>query len=421
MKNSQILFGVSMDTKSKGTIQAIVVEKSKGIDLDKAKKIAIKYGSINPIPKVHETEKSFRFRQRAPSKFIKDSFRSFKVQEQGVIIIYGKLKESKMSEFRSSPNLIKFSEENLPDKIQILRAGSFFHDGREIEVSQKDLISMVQNFSERVRGIDLMIDFSHNSEGEAAGWIKNLILSDDKGELWAEVDWTKAGQDSLKNKAFRYISADFSFAYKDNESLKNHGATLFGAGLTNRPVVKSMEPIILSEININLNKEDKMDEEKKEMQEGALSLEDAMQVIEDLKDDLLKKDEELISIRKELEEGKLKGEEKLAEMKKEKELTEKNQAFDKKLSEGVVVEAQRQAFIDNDMDKFLSLQADIKLSESGNAQTPKESSFNESNFQDKIIALAEKRAREEKIEIQDAISKELKENPKAQEFYNGLV
>ena len=152
-----------------------------------------------------------------------------------------------------------------------------------------------------------------------------------------------------------------------------------------------------------------------------MSLEDAMQVIKDLKDDLLKKDEELISIRKELEEGKLKGEEKLAEMKKEKELAEKNQAFDKKLSEGVVVEAQRQAFIDNDMDKFLSLQADIKLSESGNAQTPKESSFNESNFQDKIIALAEKRAREEKIEIQDAISKELKENPKAQEFYNGLV
>ena len=421
MKNLPILFGVSMDNKSKGTIQAIVVEKSKGIDLDKAKKIAIKYGSINPIPKSHETEKSFRFRQRDPSKFIKGSFRSFKVQEQGVIIIYGKLKEAKMSEFRSSPNLIKFSEENLPDKIQILRAGNFFHDGREIEVTQKDLISMVQNFSERVRGIDLMIDFSHNSEGEAAGWIKNLILSDDKTELWAEVDWTKAGQDSLKNKAFRYISADFSFAYKDNESLKNHGATLFGAGLTNRPVVKSMEPIILSEININLNKEDKMDEEKKEMQEDAMSLEDAMQVIKDLKDDLLKKDEELISIRKELEEGKLKGEEKLAEMKKEKELAEKNQAFDKKLSEGVVVEAQRQAFIDNDMDKFLSLQADIKLSESGNAQTPKESSFNESNFQDKIIALAEKRAREEKIEIQDAISKELKENPKAQEFYNGLV
>ena len=110
-----------------------------------------------------------------------------------------------------------------------------------------------------------------------------------------------------------------------------------------------------------------------------------------------------------------------SEMKKEKELMEKNQAFDKKLSEGVVVEAQRQAFIDNDMDKFLSLQADIKLSESGNNQTPKDDLFNESNFEDKIIALAEKRAREEKIEIQDAISKELKENPKAQKFYNGLV
>jgi phage I-like protein len=407
---------------SEKIIQTIIVDKVNGVGLEQAKKKALKYGSKNPIPKVHETEKSFMFRQVDPSKFIKDSFSAFKVPEQGVRIIYGKLKDATMSEFRTSPNLIKFSEENLPDKIQILRAGNFYHEGREIEVKKNDLISMVQNFSEKVRGIDLMIDFSHNSEGEAAGWIKKLMLSDDKNELWAEVDWTKAGQDSLKNKAFKYISADFSFAYKDNESLKDHGPTLFGAGLTNRPVVKSMEPIVLSELNINPNKEDKMGYEAKEMQEEEMmSLEDAMKMIRDLKDDLLKKDEELISMRKELEEGMLKGEEKLAEIKKEKELMTKNQAFDKKLSEGVVVEAQRQAFIDNDMEKFLSLQADIKLSEKGNSQTPKSELFNESNYEDKIIELAEKRAKEENISIEVAISRELQLNPKAEKFYNSLV
>jgi hypothetical protein len=146
-----------------------------------------------------------------------------------------------------------------------------------------------------------------------------------------------------------------------------------------------------------------------------------MKMIRDLKDDLLKKDEELISMRKELEEGMLKGEEKLAEIKKEKELMTKNQAFDKKLSEGVVVEAQRQAFIDNDMEKFLSLQADIKLSEKGNSQTPKSELFNESNYEDKIIELAEKRAKEENISIEVAISRELQLNPKAEKFYNSLV
>jgi phage I-like protein len=329
-----------------------------------------------------------------------------------------------MSEFRSSPFFIQLSEEKTPDKIQILRAGKFFHDGREIEVVQKDLENMVKNFSEKVRGIDLMIDFSHNSEGEAAGWIKKLILNEEKNELWAEVEWTPTGKNSLSNKAFKYISADFSFAYKDNETLKDYGPTLFGAGLTNRPVVKSMEPIVLSEeIPINLNKDNlmygdakKLEEEEK-LEEG-MTIEEAMKLIKDLKDDLLKKDEELISIRKELEEGKLKDQEKLAELEKEKELMEKNLAFDKKLSEGVVVEAQRQAFIDKDMDKFLSLQADIKLSESGSNIVPKDSKkLTKDNFEEKIIELAEKRAKEENISLDIAISDELRNHKESKDLY----
>ena len=325
-----------------------------------------------------------------------------------------------MSEFRFIPVLL--SEEAIPKKVQLLRAGNFFHDGRDIKISNHDLKNMVKNFSEKVRGIDLMIDFSHNSEGEAAGWIKNLVLSDNDNQLWAEVDWTPTGLKSLENKAFKYISADFSFDYKDNEKLDSYGATLFGAGLTNRPVVKSMEPIVLSENN-NLNSEvTKMangDYEKEALQEGEGN-EELEALIKQLKDDLLKKDEELISLRKELEENKLEKEERLAEMEKEKALGEKNKAFDNKLSEGLVVEAQRTPFIENDMEKFLSLQHEIKLSETGTSKEP-ESKMNKENFEDKVIALAEKKAKEEKLPIDEAIGKVLKENIEIEKLYNSIA
>jgi hypothetical protein len=419
-----------------GNIQSIVVEKKEGLTIDKAKKKAVESGARPPIPKnlIDETATSFRFRQRNPSDFIKGSFRSFKIKGQGVTIIYGKLKEGKMSEFRFIPVLL--SEENVPKKIQLLRVGSFLHDGREISVSNSDLKSMIKNFSEKIRGIDLMIDFSHNSEGEAAGWIKNLNLSDNGDQLWAVVDWTPTGKKSLENKSFKYISADFSFNYKDNEKRNNHGPTLFGAGLTNRPVVKAMSPIVLSEGINQLSEVDKMNEEKKEEikekieevklnemdealdeKEGYDSLEDQLQALKDL---LLKKDEELIALRGKLEASENEKEERLAEMKKDKVLDEKNQAFDQKLSEGLVVEAQRTPFIDGDMDKFLSLQHEIKLSEAGNSATMT-NAITKENFEEKIIELAEKRSKENSIPLDIAIGIELKENKEIMKHYNSIA
>ena len=188
-----------------GNIQTIVVSKKPGIDLKKAKEKAIGAGARSPISNdlVDETKGTYRFRQRNPTDFVEGSFKSFKVPGQGVIIVYGKLKDKKMSEFRSIPFLL--SEETFPSEVQLLRCGCFFHDGREIQITEDDLISMVKNFSEKIRGIDLMIDFSHKSEGEAAGWIKKLSLSEDNNQLWAEVEWTPEGKKNLENKSFKYI------------------------------------------------------------------------------------------------------------------------------------------------------------------------------------------------------------------------
>lgn len=407
-----------------GNIQTIIVNKAAGLTLKKAKAKAIKAGANSPIPNnlVDETETSFRFRQRNPWDFVEGSFKSFKIASLGVIIVHGKLKDNKMSEFRFIPVLL--SEEKIPNKIQLLRVGNFFHEGREIKISNDDLLSMIKNFSERVRGIDLMIDFSHNSEGEAAGWIKNLNLSENGNELWAEVDWTPTGIKNLENKSFKYISADFSFDYKDNEKLNTHGPTLFGAGLTNRPVVKSMEPIILSEKDINqLSEVEKMansDYENGEKEEKLDESLDLKEEIKKLKEALLEKDAELIELRSKLEENQLEKEERLAELEKEKVLSEKNKAFDSKLSEGLVVEAQRVPFIEGDMDKFLSLQHEVKLTEAGNPNNP-EPKLSKENFEDKILELAEKRSKEEKIDLDIAIGIVLKENKEIEKHYNSIA
>jgi len=404
-----------------GNIQTIIVEKTKGMTLEQAKDKAVKVGAKKPIPNnlVDESDSSFRFRQRNPWDFIEGSFKSFKIPEQGVTIVHGKLKEEKMSDFRSIPILL--SEESIPQKIQLLRSGNFSHEGREILVSNGDLETMVKNFSEKVRGIDLMIDFSHNSEGEAAGWIKNLILSEDKNQLWAEVEWTPSGIKSLENKSFKYISADFSFNYKDNENLNTYGPTLFGAGLTNRPVVKSMEPIILSEKNINqLSEVVKMANGDYENEKKLDETSDLEAEIKSLKDALLKKDEELIALRSQLEESRLEKEEKLAEIQKEKELAEKNKSFDEKLSEGLVVEAQRTPYLEGDMEKFLSLQHEIKLSESGNSANP-EVKMSKENFEEEILKLAEKRVKNENLDLDVAIGIELRENKEMMKHYNSIA
>ena len=417
-------------TPRPGNIQSIIIKK-KGFSLLDAQKIAKEYGATNL--KADETIGTYRFRQRNPSDFINNSLRSFVLKGKGVTIIKGKLKENKMSDdFRSIPILL--SENLIPDRVQLLRAGKFHHDGREIVVKEKDLTSMVKNFSEKVRGIDLMIDFSHNSEGEAAGWIKVLKLSDCGQELWADVEWTPQGEKRLKDKSFRYISADFSFNYKDNENLNEFGATLFGAGLTNRPVVKSMTPIVLSE-DINLLNEGKVMYEEKKMQEKEkleekeemqeeMSLEQAMEMLKELKAKLLEKEKELEKMKGEREEEMKESEEmkaEMAEIKKAKELEEKNKAFDEKMSEGVVCEAQREAFIAGDMDKFVSLFSELKLSEKGNTSSPKVEAVTKENVEDKVIQLAQEKSKKEGIPLDISIGNVLSENPDLKQKYNDIL
>ncbi len=347
--------------------------------------------------------------------------------------------------FRLIPIEIKFGEYDaliqrdpnsfvVPETVQLLRVGTFHHEQfGELTVTTEMLQSMVRNFDSKVRGIDIMIDYKHDSENIAAAWVTRLELSNNGTELWADVKWTPEALKKLLEKEFRYLSADFCLNYQDNESLQKFGPTLFGAGLTNRPVVKRMEPILeLSEIKTQSKTEtnggDSMKEKIKELEAEVVKLkefEDKNKKLQVKLDELQEgvdgmTPEQMVAMIANLKaqiEALTKEKEQMAQ---DKELAEKGTAFDKLLSEGKAVEAQRKPYLDGDMIKFTELTSLVNLAKStGNAIIPAEEG---GDVQDKINTLAEAKVKESngELDLGRAIPIVLSENPKLNKAYQDL-
>lgn len=94
-------------------------------------------------------------------------------------------------------------------------------------------------------GLDLVIDYNHQSlytekngqPAPAAGWITALEYEAGRG-LWAIVNWTEGGRESVAKREYRYLSPVFPF---DPET----GAALFlhSVALTNTPALNQFGEI----------------------------------------------------------------------------------------------------------------------------------------------------------------------------------
>lgn len=304
--------------------------------------------------------------------------------------------------------------------VQILRATKFQHPTHGlIEITPETLKQMKENFDKKVRRQDIAIDYFHDNEGIAAGWITELFFNDaDANELWAKVDWTRPALQKLEDKELRYFSPEFSFQWTDPETGVQYENVLFGGGLTNRPQVKDMAPIVLKEVKgeemdkikelegqiVKLNEQiAAQGEAEKKMQEGMDAKAAMIQELE----------AKIAEMMKQLEA--LKGEndtmmKENAEMKKDVALKEKENKFNVMLSEGKVCEAQRKAYLDGDMDEFTKNAGKVNLNEKGNSENKNDEGKSE-NVDDEILKLAEKKVKEDKITMAEAISVVLKENP----------
>lgn len=360
-----------------------------------------------------------------------------------------------MTTFRTRAFAIKCAENKAPEKIQLFRTGTFHHaEYGTFQITKEVLASMVKNFTDNVRGVDLAIDYKHENDDVAAGWIRGLELADGGDSLWATVEWTPKGSKVLADKEFRYMSPEFAFEYQDNETLKKFGPTLFGGGLTNRPTIKNMEPVVeltegakLDELDVcardlipDLIKEGKPQDqavaiayskcraklgigaaEPKQQPKGVGAMDyKAMDpaAVDGMGPDELKKmcKEMLAEIKKAGEVA--------AQAAAEKAMSEKKAKFAVMLSEGKVVKAQEESFLAGDMETFASLAPTKKLNEGeqGSGVTPPAPVVTDTaeQAQDEILKQASKMLSEKKIgSMGEAIKAALQANPELKQKIYG--
>jgi len=108
----------------------------------------------------------------------------------------------------------------------------------------------IQRFADsvktKVRGIDLDIDYDHKDQtGKAAGWVRDADVRPDG--LYLQIDWTSPAAEALRNREYRYFSPEFDDEWTGPDGVK-HEDVLFGGALTNRPFLKNLLPVNLSEI-----------------------------------------------------------------------------------------------------------------------------------------------------------------------------
>ena len=347
--------------------------------------------------------------------------------------------------------------------MQILRTGAF-SDPRygRFEITKEMLGQMVKNFTEGVRGVIPALDYKHDSDDVAAGWFKRLWLADEGNELWADIEMTPKGEKILGDKEFGYVSADFDTEYQDNESLKNFGCVLLGAGLTNRPVIKRMESVIqlaekekdpVSEkisklvkegypqdqavaIALDMERKGKLSEGEKQMEEKMKEMEAKLSEMEAKLAESERMCGEYKAKLEEMEkkampemkpEGEMMPEEEkkpeieielaaakkeLAEVKGKLTLAEKTSEFSILLAEGKACEAQREAFLAGDMKAFIEKAVPVKLAEAGHSAKPPVES---GDAQEEVLSLAKKLSEEKKLSMKEAISQVLKNNNKLAE------
>ncbi|HEY1102988.1 MAG TPA: phage protease [Burkholderiaceae bacterium] len=153
---------------------------------------------------------------------------------------------------KDTPGLVRFLSQaiELADGakqswVTVTRTGEFT-DPRygKFKITLAMLQEMVRNFEGRTLGQDVFLDVAHrHSDGAAA---KFLQLKVENGKLRALVEWTPFGTDAVRTRGFVYLSAEFHEQFTDNEKGAAHGCVLLGAGLTTRPVIKHLDPVVLS-------------------------------------------------------------------------------------------------------------------------------------------------------------------------------
>jgi phage I-like protein len=142
---------------------------------------------------------------------------------------------------------VQFDDETSGTWIHAMGLGKFHHPMYgQIDLTPERIKRFADNFANRVRGIDIAIDYDHRAHGgDAAGWVRKAEPRSDG--LWLFVEWTKSAYQKLKEKAYKYFSPEFLDEWEHPETRIKFKDVLFGGGITNRPFLKNLVPINMTE------------------------------------------------------------------------------------------------------------------------------------------------------------------------------
>lgn len=143
---------------------------------------------------------------------------------------------------------------NASSWIQAMPIGKYKHPVYgDIDITPERVMRFAANVNSGVRGQELDIDYDHKDKtNEAAGWVQQaearLNDPDPKNNgLWVLVEWVKDAKEKILSKAYRYFSPEFDDEWTHPVSGETFKDVLFGGGITNRPFLKGILPLNLSE------------------------------------------------------------------------------------------------------------------------------------------------------------------------------
>lgn len=143
----------------------------------------------------------------------------------------------------------KLSETDEGSWIQAFPEGTYQHPVYgEMKFDAPRLKRFADSVASKVRGIDPDIDYDHKMfSGEAAGWVRKAEYTAGEG-LRILVEWTPKARAAIANKEYRYFSPEFTSEWEHPKTGKVHEDVLNGGALTNRPFLKDILPVNLSEL-----------------------------------------------------------------------------------------------------------------------------------------------------------------------------
>jgi len=152
----------------------------------------------------------------------------------------------------------------------VFREGKFEHPWHDTLVFDTYYLEkLIENHRSQAFHAKVSLDVSHRPQDGAYGWVedvnnglflKEMPVKTPNGQklvkmLFARFTLNKLGIEAVKNKVFRYCSAEINTNYTNYEvirnsdgrdQIKNWGPTLVGVALTNRPFINGLGEVSLS-------------------------------------------------------------------------------------------------------------------------------------------------------------------------------